>query len=124
VTVTVTYCGLVAVFAEPALRLVYGAEFVPAATVTRLIALQYVLISISFGFGQAVKAAGRMRQLWVGRVVSAVLSITAVIVLSVEFGLVGAGVASVTSGLAFSTGVLVVHHRMRRVGDTKVREPA
>lgn len=112
--VTVLYCGFVAVAAEPLLRLVYGAEFVPAAGVTRLIALQYVLVAVSFGAGQAVKAAGRMRQLWAGRAVSAVLSIVAVVVLTTEFGLLGAGVASVTAGLAYSTGVLVVQHRMRR----------
>lgn len=31
VVVTVVYCGLVALLAEPALRLVYGTEFAPAA---------------------------------------------------------------------------------------------
>lgn len=120
--VTVVYCGLVAALAEPVLRVVYGAEFAPAATVTRLIALQYVLMAVSFGFGQAVKAAGRMRQLWLGRAVSAALSILAVVVLTAEFGLVGAGVASVTAGLAYSTGVLVVHHRMHRSGALAPRE--
>ncbi|MGH3822601.1 MAG: hypothetical protein ACRDRA_07140 [Pseudonocardiaceae bacterium] len=114
VTVTVLYCGLVAVFAEPVLRLTYGAEFTGAVTVTRLIAGQYVLLALSFGFGQAVKAAGRMRQLWATRAVSAAVSITAVIVLAQAFGLIGAGVASVTAGGAYSLGVAIAYRRMRR----------
>lgn len=113
--VTVIYCAVVAVFAESLLLVVYGPEFVDAATITRLIAVQYVLMALSFGFGQAVKAAGRMRQLWLGRAFSAVLSVVAVVVLSAEFGLLGAGVASVTAGLAYSLGVAIVYYRMPAV---------
>lgn len=118
-TVTMLYCGLLAVFAEPMLRLVYGDEFTGAVTVTRLIAVQYVLLALSFGFGQAVKAAGRMRQLWASRAVSGVLSITAVIVLAREFGLIGAGFASVTAGGAYSAGVAIAYRRIRHL---QVRE--
>jgi O-antigen/teichoic acid export membrane protein len=114
--ITVVYCGIVAIFAEPMLRLVYGEEFVGAVTITRLIAAYYILLALSFGFGQAVKAAGRMRLLWASRAVSAVLSITAVVVLAERFGLVGAGVASMTAGLAYSVGVMVAYQRMWRSG--------
>ncbi|MDN5749357.1 MAG: hypothetical protein L0H64_12710 [Pseudonocardia sp.] len=41
-------------------------EFELAATVTRLIALQHILMAVSFGVGQVVKTVGCMRQLWVG----------------------------------------------------------
>lgn len=113
VAVTVLYCGLVAVFAEPVLRLTYGEEFTGAVTITRLIAAQYVLLALSFGFGQAVKAAGLMRQLWATRAASAAVSITAVIVLAQAFGLIGAGLASVTAGGAYSLGVAIAYRRMR-----------
>ncbi len=115
-TVTVLYCGLVAVFAEPLLRLTYGPEFTGAATVTSLIAGQYVLLALSFGYGQAVKAAGLMRQLWAARVVSAAVSITAVIVLTTELGLTGAGLASLVTGGAYSAGIAIAYLRMRRHG--------
>ncbi len=65
--VTVLYCGAVAVLAEPLLKLVYGTPFAAAATVTAFVAAQYVLNSLSFGAGVAMKAAGRMKALWVVR---------------------------------------------------------
>ncbi|HET8643292.1 MAG TPA: hypothetical protein VFM37_15245 [Pseudonocardiaceae bacterium] len=112
VTVAVLYCGLVAIFAEQVLRLTYGEEFTGAATITRLIAGQYVLLALSFGYGQAAKATGRMRQLWASRVISAVVSITALITLAREFGLAGAGLASMTAGAAYSAGVMVAYRRV------------
>jgi len=115
VAVTMLYCGLLAVFAEPVLRLTYGEEFTGAVTITRLIAVQYVLLALSFGFGQAVKAARLMRQLWATRAVSAAVSITAVIVLAQAFGLIGAGLASVTAGGAYSLGVAIAYRQMRRL---------
>ena len=74
--VTVLYCGGVAVFAEPILRLTYGEEFAGAAVVTYLVAGQYVLMAIGFGCGVAMKAADQMRQLWTMRAFSAVVSIS------------------------------------------------
>ncbi len=118
--ITLLYCGVVAVFAETALRLVYGPQFADAATVTRLIAAQYVFMALSFGFGQAVKAAGQMRLLWASRAVSAVLSIGSVIILARGLGLIGAGLASMTAGAAYSIGVAFAYLKMRRV---QLREP-
>lgn len=114
--VTVVYCGLVAVFAEPLLRLTYGAEFVDAVTVTRLIAGQYVLLALCFGFHQAVKAAGLMRLLWVTRLVSAVVSIAAVVVLAGQLGLTGAGLASLVTGGAYVAGIAFTYRRLHRDG--------
>jgi O-antigen/teichoic acid export membrane protein len=113
VAVTVLYCGLVAIFASEVLRLTYGAEFAGAVTITRLIAAQYLLLALSFGFGQAAKAAGRMRQLWATRAVSAAISITSLVLLVHAFGLVGAGLASMTAGAAYSVGVIVAYRRIR-----------
>jgi O-antigen/teichoic acid export membrane protein len=112
--ITVLYCGFVALFAEPLLRMSYGPEFVDAVTITRLIAGQYVLLALSFGFGQAVKACGFMRLLWATRAVSAVASITAVIVLADDLGLIGAGIASLIAGSAYSAGVLVAYWKTYR----------
>ena len=114
--ITVLYCGVVAVFAEPLLRLTYGEEFTAAVSITRLIAGQYVILALCFGFHQVVKAAGRMRQLWATRAVSAAVSITAVIVLASEFGLTGAGLASLVTGGAYTTGIAIAYLRMRRDG--------
>lgn len=114
--VTLLYCGLVAVFAEPLLRLTYGEEFTGAVTITRLIAGQYVILAICFGFHQVVKAAGLMRQLWVTRAVSGTVSIAAVIVLASEFGLAGAGFASLVTGGAYLAGIAIAYGMIHRNG--------
>jgi O-antigen/teichoic acid export membrane protein len=115
--VTVLYCAAIAVFAEQVLALTYGPEFVAAATVTRLVAVQYVLVALCFGYHQAVKAAGMMRLLWATRAVSAAVSIAAVVVLTDAQGLTGAGLAGVTTGLAYVASIAFVYRRLRRPGD-------
>lgn len=117
--VTVGYCAAIAVFAEDVLRLTYGPEFVAATTVTRLVAVQYVLIALCFGYHQAVKAAGLMRLLWATRAVSAAVSIGAVVVLAGTHGLTGAGFSAVTTGLAYVASIAFVYRRLRR----PAREP-
>lgn len=112
--ITVMYCAFVALFAELLLKLIYGPQFTGAITITRLIAIQYVLMAASFGFGQAVKAAGQMRLLWASRTVSAILSIGAVLVLAEAFGLIGAGLASITAGCVYSGGVAFAYLKLRR----------
>jgi O-antigen/teichoic acid export membrane protein len=111
--VTVLYCGVVAAFAEPLLRVSYGPEFVEAAVITYLVAGQYVLIALGFGFGVAMKAADQMRQLWAMRAFSAVVSIVGVIVLASWLGLPGAGLASIVAGGAYTVGVTIGYRRMR-----------
>ena len=123
--VTVLYCGGVAVFAEPILRLTYGEEFAGAAVVTHLVACQYVLIAIGFGCGVAMKAADQMRQLWAMRAFSAAVSITCVIVLASWLELTGAGLASVVAGGAYTVGVAIGYQRMcRRPPAASVERPA
>jgi O-antigen/teichoic acid export membrane protein len=116
--VTVLYCAAIAVFAEDVLRLTYGPEFVAATTVTRLVAVQYVLVALCFGYHQAVKAAGLMRLLWATRAVSAAVSIAAVVVLAGAYGLTGAGLSGVTTGLAYVASIAFVYRRLR-----SAREP-
>lgn len=117
---TSAYCGLVAVLAEPMLQLVYGANFTGAAAITELVAAQYVLFAIGFGCGVALKAAGHMRQLWTMRMISAVVSITGVIVFASSFGLIGAGLASVVTGGTYTLGIVVAFIRLRRQGPSGV----
>lgn len=113
---TLLYCGLVALLAEPLLRIVYGEPFVPATTVTVLVAAQYVLYSLSFGVGVSMKASGRMKALWVVRSCTAAVTIVGVAVLAGVGGLFGAGLAAVLAGAVYSTGVLVGNHITRPRG--------
>jgi O-antigen/teichoic acid export membrane protein len=114
VALTVAYCGAVAVLASPVLRLTYGDEFTGAAVITRLVAIDYVIAAIGFGFGMAMKAAGQMRRLWAIRAASAAISVAAVTVLAKSFGLTGAGWATVVTSLAYTAGVTAGYRRMRR----------
>lgn len=115
VGVTVLYCGAIAVLAAPLLRLVYGAPFAPAATITAFVACQYVLYSLSFGAGVAMKAAGRMKALWVVRAATATLTITCAAVLASVAGLTGAGIAALVAGAVYSAGVIIAY-RIARPG--------
>jgi O-antigen/teichoic acid export membrane protein len=114
VALTVLYCGIVAVFAVPILRLTYGEKFTGGAVITQLTGADYVIMAFGFGFGVAMKAAGQMRQLWVMRAVSAAVAITGVIVLVNSFGLTGAGFAAVAAGAAYTGGVTVAYRRLRK----------
>jgi O-antigen/teichoic acid export membrane protein len=106
---TALYCATIAVLAEPLLRLVFGAPFEAAATVTVLVAIQYVLYALAFGAGVGMKAAGRMKELWVVRAVTAAITIAAVAVLASRAGLLGAGIAAVIAGAGYAAGVLVAY---------------
>lgn len=114
VALTALYCGIVAFLAVPLLRLTYGENFTGAAIITQLVAAYYIIVAIGFGFGVALKAAGQMRQLWAMRAVSAVVSITGLIVLANLFGLTGAGLAAVAPGAVHTVGVTVAYRRLRK----------
>lgn len=114
IALTVAYCGVVALLANPVLQLTYGAAFTGAAVVTQLVAIDYMIAAIGFGFGVALKAAGQVRRLWAIRAASAVVSIAAVTVLAKSFGLTGAGWATVVTSLAYTAGVTAGYRRMRK----------
>lgn len=111
---TVLYCGCIALFPEPILRLTFGPDFTGAATVTRLVAIQYVLLALGFGFGVALKAADRMRLLWALRGMTVVVSVSATLLLTSWLGLLGAGIASCVAGAAYAIGVTVGYRRLMR----------
>jgi len=108
------YAAFVMVFAGPLLR-AYGrrAEYVHYSNVTRLIALQYVFVSVVFCEVMALKVAGRARSLWGARIVVAAFSMVAAVVLTTVFGLAGAGWTSALTGAAYA---LLVHRVYRRSG--------
>ncbi len=113
VALTALYCGIAAILAVPMLRLTYGEKFTGAAVITQLVAVDYIISAVGFGFGVALKAAGQMRQLWALRAASAIVSLTGIIVLTNSFGLTGAGLAAVVAGAAYTVGVAVAYRRLR-----------
>lgn len=112
------YCGVVAILADPIILLVYGQEFTGAAIVTQLMAAQCILASIGLGYDIALKAASQMKQLWVIRAATAVVSIACVSVLPILFGLVGAGLVGVLAALVYTVGVTMAYRQLRRRGLT------
>jgi hypothetical protein len=62
-----------------------------------------------------MKAAGRMKALWVVRAVTATLAISSAAVLATVAGLPGAGIAALVAGAAYSCGVIIAY-RIARPG--------
>lgn len=113
---TILYCGTVALLAEPLLRLTYGEGFTDGVVVTQLVAAQFAITAVGFGYGVALKAAGQMRQLWAVRAATAVVAIGGVIVLAPALGLVGAGLVGVLAGVTYTVGVMAGYRRSHRRG--------
>jgi len=111
---TILYCGTVALLAEPLLRLTYGEGFTDGVVVTQLVAAQFAITAVGFGYGVALKAAGQMRQLWVVRAATALVAIGGVIVLPSAWGLVGAGLVGVLAGVTYTVGVMAGYRRFHR----------
>jgi O-antigen/teichoic acid export membrane protein len=72
---TVLYAVLAIVFAPTLLRHVYGAEYVHDATVVRLFALYYVILSVSDVFVAALAARGQTQKIFVGHLFGAAISL-------------------------------------------------
>ncbi|MDQ4102496.1 MAG: hypothetical protein M3186_01810 [Actinomycetota bacterium] len=114
VSLTVLYCGGMAILAVPLLRFAYGEQFIGAAVITQLVAAQYVIAAFGSGFGVALKAAGQMKQLWALRATIAVVSITGMIVFVNLFGPIGAGLAGIATATTNIVGVTVTYRRLRK----------
>lgn len=112
----VTYGAAVALLAGPLLQRIYGQQFTAGTIVTQLMAAQYLLIALGLGCDIALKAAGQMKQLWRTRAVSAIISIVCVIVLPTWFGITGAGLVGILSGLAYAVGVALAYRQLCRRG--------
>ena len=110
-------CGFTAAVAEPAIRILYGTEFLPAATVLRIMLPGIVCLGIVNVLSQYLGAEG------LPRIVIAIWSGAAIIVAVVSVALVpkhaGAGAAAALSVTYAALLVAMVaasrrHHRMRR----------
>jgi O-antigen/teichoic acid export membrane protein len=75
VPATVLYGVLAVAFAPTLLRVVYGDDYVQYATVVRLFAAYYVILSVSDVFIAALAAQGRTREIFVGHAAGAVVSL-------------------------------------------------
>ncbi len=87
---------------------VYGAEFARFAPLAALAALQELIFVSVFGQGIVLKAAGRVRRLWVLQVLVAVASVVSMVVLVTWFGTIGAGWAGVATSSYYALGVYAV----------------
>lgn len=103
------YGLFVAVAGRHLLTLVYGGEFARFAPIASLVAGGYALLGAVFGFGIALKVAGKMRRLWRARVVVAALSLTSMVVLVRALGATGAGWAGVATSIFFVAAVWFVY---------------
>jgi O-antigen/teichoic acid export membrane protein len=77
------------------LRLLYGAEFVAAANLLRLLTLEVVLTSTTLVLAQAFMALGRPGVVTILHGVTLMISVPLLLLLVPRFGLLGAGIALV-----------------------------
>lgn len=89
----------------------YGPEFGPFAPLATLTALQHLIMVTVFGQATAMKAAGRMRSLWLGRVLVAVASLISTVILVRSLGTIGAAWAGVATGCYYAVAVYVSYRR-------------
>lgn len=111
---TLAYCGLVALAAPWLLTAVYGVAFAGAAEVTRLLAVAYMLSSLAFGCGVALKALNEMRKMWLIRVLSTVAATVAAIPLVSTLDLGGAGLIAIILAGSSSVTVLICYVAVSR----------
>jgi O-antigen/teichoic acid export membrane protein len=104
--VALVYGGLTAIFAPSLLAAVYGEAYRPYATVVRLFALYYVLLSISDVFVAALAAQQRTRRIFLGHCVGAVITVCAGWLLLDVWGASG-GVAGMIVSLLGASFVFV-----------------
>jgi O-antigen/teichoic acid export membrane protein len=96
------FCAVMAAIGPWLLVELYGPEFEPYAYLVPILALRYALAVTSFGPSVANKVAGLVREMFLGRLAVAVISLPTVVVITARYGLAGGAWASV----AF-TGALV-----------------
>ncbi|HET7045190.1 MAG TPA: hypothetical protein VFI37_10110 [Gaiellaceae bacterium] len=107
---TVAYAVAVAVFAGPLLEFVYGSAYAGHASVVRLFAAYYVLLSISDVFVAALAARALTRRIFAGHAAGAVLSLVLGWVLLYTWGAAG-GAAGMIASLVVALAVFVRSYR-------------
>jgi O-antigen/teichoic acid export membrane protein len=107
-----TYGLALAFLARPLLRALYGPPFERFSPLVLLAALQYVIIVSMYGQGIALRATEGMTRLWKARVVVAVASFAALLVLWDRFGLNGVGWAGVATAACEALSIYWIYRRM------------
>jgi O-antigen/teichoic acid export membrane protein len=107
VPLTALYALLAAVFAPTLLRLVYGSQYVQYATVVRLFAAYYVILSVSDVFVAALAAQGLTRRIFGGHAVGAIVTLAVGWLLLTQWHASGGALGMIVSLL----GALVVFAR-------------
>ena len=115
-----SYAALVLLFAPWLLSTIYGSEFEAYAGPARVVALSVSAITLGFGAQQVLKAARRARSLWFVRVVGTGIAVTATVILTGRFGVIGAAYGNLILSINLqirevSTGRLV------RAGTVSIR---
>lgn len=115
------YAVLVGIFARPLLAHVYGRSYEGYASVVRLFALYYLLLSVSDVVVASLSARERTRRIFVGHVAGAVASVALGWVFVERFGAAG-GVGGMI--LAITTAFCVFVSRRARPAASSRRAPA
>lgn len=110
--------GLVALvvflFGHDLLVLLYGPAFGHFASTADIIAVGYLVASVSLGALLSLKATRQTRQIFQVSVVSLVVSTVAIVVLGPMYGINGAAVATVIGFAAMAVAMLTAHFRCSR----------
>ena len=104
---TVVYALAAIVFAPTLLRHVYGAEYVHDASVVRLFAVYYIILSVSDVFVAALAARGHTQRIFVGHAFGAAISLAVGWILLLHWHAAGGAAGMILSLL----GALVVFTR-------------
>ena len=113
---TTALAGVVLFAAGPTLlRVLYGPDFVAAATLLRLLVVEVVVGSVVSVLAQSFMALGRPGWVSTFQTVGLALNVPLLLVLVPQFGLVGAGVALLTATSVRFVAVLAAYPLVLRV---------
>lgn len=113
--VSILVVGVIVVIAgAPLLRLTYGPEFSRYWPATDYFALAFLITCVGLGPILILKTTRNTRLLFRVQLISVVISIPAVSVLAVIFGVTGGALAAIASGTAQVSGMLYYSHKVRK----------
>lgn len=120
--VVVPYCLVMALFAQPVLEFVYGAEYAQYVDVVQLFAAYYVLLALSTVAIAALSAMGMTRAVFVGQAAGALLSLAVGWLLLLELGPPG-GVVGMLASWALAMALFLRALRSAPEGRSGLGEP-
>lgn len=106
VLIIVPLTAVIIIFAEPILRLIFGAEYVPATNALRILAVAVLIVRFTFWINPALLAMGRPGLRTILGVITTVAYLVLMLILVPPYSYLGAafaflGYAALRSGLAF-----------------------